>query len=194
MLDYQVQMSEASVTLLLSRAQQGDLAAENQVMPLVYARLKLIAHILMCGEKKGHTWRATALVSEIFLQKLRRIKTPLNNREHFFSLAANAMRQVLIEHARYRSAARRLAPDVVADLLALADQPALSLEDRLAVRATFASLSKIDRSAAESIRLRFVDGLTINETAARVAKPAWKVRDDCDFGLAWMGKRLGVKL
>jgi RNA polymerase sigma factor (TIGR02999 family) len=184
-------MGKCTVTLLLSRAQQGDLVAENEVMPLVYARLKLIAQALMRGERTGHTWRATALVSEFFLQKLRRIKTPLNNREHYFSLAANAMRQVLVEHARYRSAARRLAPEVVADLLAVADEPALSLEDRLAIRRVFQSLGKIDRSAAESIRCRFVEGLTIAQTAEHVGKPAWKVRDDCDFGLSWMGKRLG---
>jgi RNA polymerase sigma-70 factor (ECF subfamily) len=187
-------MTNASVTLLLSRAQQGDVFAEHEVMPLVYARLKTIAQVLMRRERQGHTLRATALVSELFIQKLRRIKTPLSDREHFFSLAANAMRQVLIDHARHRSASRRLAPESVADLLALADQPTLPVEDRLAVRQVFRALNKIDRAAAESIHCRFIDGMTIAETAARFHRPVWKVRDDCDFGLRWMGRRLGKSI
>jgi RNA polymerase sigma factor (TIGR02999 family) len=185
-------MTNATVTQLLSRAQQGDVCAEHEVMPLIYARLKDIAGALMQAERQGHTLRATALVSELVLKKFRRIKTPLFSREHFFSIAANAMKQLLIEHARRRSAIRRLAPQHVADLLTFVDQSAPSTEDRLAVRQVFQSLSKIDSAAAESIHYRFVEGLTLQQTAARVGRPAWRVRNDCDFALDWMARRLSA--
>ena len=138
--------------------------------------------------------RATALVSELFLQKLRHITAPLAKREHFFSIAAHAMRQVLIEDARRRSALRRVAAHAVTDLLALSGEDTLAAEDRFAVRQVFQALAKMVRAAAESMRLRFLEGLTISQTAERMGKPAWKVRNDCDFGLDWMGGRSGSRL
>jgi RNA polymerase sigma factor (TIGR02999 family) len=161
------------VTFLLSRAQQGDVSAERQVAPLIYERLRIIARSLMRSEKKEHTLQATALVNELFLRKLPGIKTPLHDREHFFSLASNAMRQVLIEHARRRNASRRVRPESVAELLLIASQSTSS-----------------DAEDLFAIRQRFVKGFTITQTAQRLNRPAWRVRADSDFGLTWMARQL----
>lgn len=181
-----------SLTLLLTLAQQGDGGAESQALRLVYDKLRTIARSLMRHERCGHTLQATALVSEVFLQKLRRLSTPIQNREHYYSLAAYAMRQVLIDHSRRARATRRdLTPDAVADMLLRAEDPFTVPEDRIAAQQAFAALRKLDASATECIRLRFLAGLTIQQTALQLHLPAWKVRAECDFGLKWMANRLG---
>src|SRR4051794_16445226 len=114
---------EATLTLLLSRAQQGDRLAENLAARLVVDKLRTMARALLGRERHGHTLQATALVSEVFIQKLRRLDAPIQNREHFYSMAAYAMRQVLIDHARARSARKRMPPDAVADLLMTTPSP-----------------------------------------------------------------------
>ena len=183
---------DAEITLFLNLAQQGDRGAENHVIRLVYDKLRAMARSLMSGERAGHTLQATALVNEVFLQKLRRISTPIQSREHFYSLAAYAMRQVLIEHARRsRAGRRRLSPQSVAEMLMRIESSHSIAEDRLAAHQAFRALADLDFAAAECIRCRFIDDLTIQQTAQCLNRAPWKVRADCDFGLNWMAERLG---
>ncbi len=183
---------EASLTFLLTLSQQGDRAAEGEAMGLIYHKLRTMARSLLSRERRGHTLQATALVSEVFLQKLRRLTVPIESREHYFSLAAHAMREVLIDYARRRSAQRRQASvEAVADLLMSMKQPIMVFEDRLAVEQALTALAELDSKGAACIRCRFLDGLSIQQTAARLGRPVWRVRADCDFGLSWMAGHLG---
>ncbi len=182
---------EASLTFLLTLSQQGDRAAEGAAIGLTYQKLRTMARSLLSRERRGHTLQATALVSEVFLQKLRRISVPIESREHYYSLAAHAMREVLIDHARRRSAQRRHASvEAVADLLMSMKQPTAS-EDRLAVQQALSALAELDAKGAACIRYRFLEGLSIQQTAHRLGRPVWRVRADCDFGLSWMARHLG---
>ncbi len=183
---------EHSLTFLLNLAQQGDRKAENQAIPAVYERLCAVARGLLRTERRGHTMQINDLVSEAFLDKLRRISAPILSREHYYSLAARAMRQILIEHARRTQASRRrISSEVIADLLLRIDCHSPIAEDRIAVKQVLQALAKIDGRATQAITYRFIEQLTIEETAQRLDCPEWKIRADCDFGLKWMAKRLG---
>lgn len=183
---------DANITLFLNLAQHGDSSAENHVFQFVYEKLRAIAGALLRGERSGHTLQATALVSEAFLQKLRHIAVPIQSREHYYSIAACAMRQVLIDHARrFGTDRRRLSSEVVAELLNINNGTARFPELRLAVQQAFRVLCRIDPQVAKSLQARFVAGLTIRQTALHFNQPEWKVRADCDFALNWMAERLG---
>jgi len=181
---------EVPLTLLLSRAQLGDRFAENLAARLVVDKLRTMARALLGRERKGHTLQATALVSEVFIQKLRRLETPILSREHYYSMAAYAMRQVLIDHARARSAQKRVPPDAVADLLMTSGNSSMDADTRLAVQQAFERLAALDAKAAAAIRCRFIDGYTVQQAAERLNSPRWKVRADCEFGLKWMADGL----
>ena len=181
---------EESLTSLLNLAQRGGAPAVEAAFQSVYGRLKAIAGSLLGRERPGHSLQATGLVHEVFVQKLSRLRTPIQNREHFYSLSAFAMRQVLVDHARKRNTRERVTAEVVAGFLAA--RPAVGADDRLAARQVFEALARIDPAAAASIRYRVIDGLTIQETARIMGRPAWRVRADCDFGLDWMASRLRV--
>ncbi len=183
---------DADITLFLNLAQDGDRGAENHVIRLVYDRLRTIAGALISKERAGHTLQATALVSETFVRKLRGISAPFQSREHFYSLASYAMRQVLVEHSRCANAQRRrLTPQAIAEVLAMHGDSVKIVEERMAVQQAFRALAAIDRNAARCIQCRFVSGLTIRQTALQLRQPEWKVRDDCEFALNWMAERLG---
>ena len=183
---------EDSLTLLLTQAQEGDLGAERRAMPLVYDRLCAIASTLMRGERDGHTLQRTALVSEFFVQKFRRFMTPLQNREHFYSMAASAMRQVLTDHARHNRALRRnRSPENVAELLTHVENSPCFGEEHLAVQQVFRALARLDPEVSECVRLHVVLGLTFQQIGKQRNLPAWKVRAFHDFGLKWMADRLG---
>jgi len=192
MLDFSIRPHmDDSLTFLLNLAQQGDRSAEDRAISAAYDRLRTIARSLLRRERRGHTMQTTDLVSEAFLQRLRRLSTPIQCREHYYSLAAKVMRQTLIDHARRTRAVRRhVSPEVIADLLMRVENYSPITEDRMAVKQTLEALGKIDSRAAKAISYRFVEQLTIEETAQRLNCPEWRIRADCDFGLTWMAKRL----
>ncbi len=176
-----------TLTILLRRAQFGDRAAEQAAFSRMNDRLLRLASGLLRRERAGHTLETKSLLSETFLKKLRRLQVPIQDREHYFALVGHAMRQVLIDHSRYKRAAKRTDP------LALQAQlfsPDLDVTTTLAVRDVLTRLRSLDRHAAEAIQLRYVEGLTIEATAQQMARPAWRVRVDCEFGLKWMSSQL----
>jgi RNA polymerase sigma factor (TIGR02999 family) len=178
-------MAEA-LTSLLEKAQLGDSIARDAVYKLAFHRLRSIAAALLGRERPGHTLQPTALVSELFL-KLHRFEARILSEDHFFRLSARAMRQVLIDHARTRKPAAPLPPQLH-DLLGPA--PAVPPETALAARIAFEKLRAMDREVADTVWLRFVEGLTVPEIAAAQNRESWRVRADSDFGLQWLAGRL----
>ena len=176
---------------LLESAQHGDPIAENAVYRIAFCRLRSIASSLLRRETAAQTLQPTALVSELFL-KLRRLESRILSEDHFFHVSARAMRQVLVDHARSRRAQKKIPPELIAELLPDTAQNAADTDLRLTVKAVFESLRDIDPKAAETVWLRSVEGMTIDEVSRSQRRKFWDVRADYDFGLKWMADQLKI--
>jgi len=157
-----------SFTKMLQRAAHGDVQSGAEVLPRVYHELRRIAQRAMTGERDDHTLQATALVHEAWLRLTGgEVLESWETRSHFFRAAAEAMRRILVDHARSRSRLkrggdrRRLALEDV-DLARLGTNP----DEILALDEAIRSLAELDPRAAEVVRLRFFAGLDVDETAA----------------------------
>ena len=181
-------MSEG-IASLFEKAQLGDGFARDAVYKLAFGRLRGIASALLRRERPGHTLQPTALVSELFL-KLHKLETRILNEDHFFSISARAMRQVLIDHARLKTSARLVSAQEIPGLLLPARENATDAEASLAVRMVFEKLRVMDGEVAETVWRRCVEGLTISELSLQQRREAWRVRADYDFGLRWMANKL----
>ncbi len=163
--------SDTDVTRLLAGAAGGDPRAVDRLLPLVYEQLRRAAQAQMAGERAGHTLTATALVHEAYVRLVGGSTTPAGGRAQFFKAAAEAMRRILVEHARARARVKRggdgegrparRVPLSVADLVDVERDPEeiLRLEDALR------RLEEEDEDAAAVVRLRFFAGLSGDQTA-----------------------------
>lgn len=178
-------------TRLLRAAGAGAPGAADELFPLVYAQLRAIAQQRMRGEQRGHTLQATALVHEVYLRLLGDGQTPSwTSRAHFFRAAAEAMRRILIEHARRRGRVKRggemkRAPIDVLDL-SNDDAP----EQILALDAAIARLDQRDARAAEIVRLRFYAGLGVEDVASALKLSERTVKREWAFARAWLFQEL----
>jgi RNA polymerase sigma factor (TIGR02999 family) len=168
---------------------KGNSCAENTFYKLAFYRLRGIASALLKKERAGHTLQPTALVSELFF-KLRGLETRILGEEHFFRIAAGAMQQVLIDSARAKAAGKRIPPRLVSELLPGLDGTGGDPELRVTLKIALARLRVIDRRAAETVWLRSVEGLTIEEVSRSQRRETWRVRADYDFGLRWLADHL----
>lgn len=188
-------VSGDQVTKLLNAAAAGDPGAPNELFGVIYDQLRMIAKIRMASDRRGHTLQATALVNEACIRLLRNPKGQWSGRAHFFGAAAQAMRQVLIDHARARNADKRgggraaLSINSVEDL-ALTSDPAgfLSLDDAIL------RLEQIDALAASVVRLRFYAGLEPAEVAEALGASERTVRREWMFARAWLRDALEREL
>lgn len=181
---------EHDVTSLLSQATEGDQNAANELLPLVYQQLRAIAHNQMATENPGHTLQATALVNEVFLRMFGDRQIPWENRAHFYAAAAQAMRRVLLDHAKAkgrqkRGGGQKKMPINVADLAAL-ENP----EQILALDAALCRLEQQNPEAAEVVRLRFYAGLSVDQTAEALEMAPRTVDRRWKFARAWLYKTL----
>jgi RNA polymerase sigma factor (TIGR02999 family) len=178
------------LTRLLSDVASGDPAAQQDLLDQVHGELLVIARSHMSREKPGHTLQATALVSEAWL-RLAGDGTPFANRAHFFTAAAEAMRRILIEHARARGRVKRggrsrRVPLAGVDLAAETD-----LDEILAVDEAIARLEQRDEELARLVRLRFYAGLSVIETASVLEVSERTVRREWALARAFLAKELG---
>lgn len=176
-----------AVTLLLQAASAGDEEAPSQLLELVYSQLRAIAQQRMAGERRSHTLQATALVHEAYLRLLGKQDAEWTGRAHFFRAAAEAMRKILIDHARARNADKRgggkaaLTIINVADLAQEQDPSGILALDDAMVR-----LERVDRQAADVVRLRFYAGLSVEAAAETLEISPRTVRRDWAFARAWL--------
>jgi RNA polymerase sigma factor (TIGR02999 family) len=182
-------MSDA--TRLMQAAGDGDQRAATELLPLVYEELRKLAQHRMHSERIDHTLQATGLVHEAYLRLVGNAETSWANRAHFFHAAAEAMKRILIEHARARSGPRRggdrkrLPVDVV-DLATESDpDQILALEDAIS------RLEQKDADAAKVVRLRFYAGLSVEEVANALGSSRRTVLRDWAFARAFLLRELG---
>jgi RNA polymerase sigma factor (TIGR02999 family) len=167
--------------------------ASEELFPLVYEQLKQIARQRMAMERKDHTLGATALVHEAYLRIVGDGSVEWPSRLHFFRAAAEAMRRILIEHARARGGLKRGGgrQRVPLNALDLADErqqdQILSLDDAIS------RLEQISATAAEVVRLRFYAGLSVAETAQAMGVSERTVERDWSCARAWLYRELGYE-
>jgi RNA polymerase sigma factor (TIGR02999 family) len=180
-----------NVTQILKQAAQGDGRAADALLPLVYEQLRAIARQRMRDERPDHTLQATALVHEAYARLVGNEELTWDGRGHFFAAATEAMRRILIEHARSRERVKRGGakrvhlPISVVDL-ATTENP----EEILSVDEAICRLSKQDPRMGEVVRLRFFAGLTEKETAEILGVTDRTVRRDWTLARAWLQREL----
>ena len=178
------------VTQLLLRWSRGDLNALDQLMPIVYEELRKLARSYLRRERAGHTLQPTALVNEAYLRLVKQQDAPaLENRQHFFGVAAYLMRQILVGHARAHTAAKRgggvsLPLD---DVMMYSDENATEL---VALDDALLALAKFDERKARIIELRYFGGLSLAETAAALGLSIATINNETRLARAWLHRVL----
>lgn len=176
------------LTLLLRKALAGDKAAEAEAIAVVYPELKRIAAAMAAREGADPSLTPTVLVSDFYTQKFAGgLPENITDRNHFFALAAKAMRQVLIDRARARNATKRqpVDPNVFTRPCT-----ALSPETVLALDAALTKLEKLDARASRVVELQFYLGCSLSETASILGVSLHHVRHDWDYARHWLHTQL----
>lgn len=183
-------MAEGDVTALLDAAGSGDRAALDRLYKGVYEELRRLAESKLRQERSGHTLQPTALVNEAYL-RLSPDRSSWENRRHFFGAAAQAMRRILVDHARQKLADKRAAGARVtlADLNIAAPEEDL---DVVAVSDALDVLAQEDPRLSEVVSLRFFAGMSVDETARALDVSPMTVKRDWAFARAWLCERVGV--
>jgi RNA polymerase sigma factor (TIGR02999 family) len=173
------------VTSLLVASSKGDQEALNQLLPLVYDELRRLADRYLHRERSDHTLQATALVHEAYLRLIDQ-RVSWANRAHFFGVAAEMMRRILIDHARSKQAAKRGSGGIkisLDDVLELSDERAA---DFIALDDALKALAEFDPQKAKVVELRFFGGLSIEETAAVMGLGTATITRQWRLAKAWL--------
>jgi RNA polymerase sigma-70 factor, ECF subfamily len=175
----------AQITRLLAEARKGDRAAEDQLLPLVYQELRRVARAYMRRERPNHTLQATALVHEAYIKLLPQ-RVNWESRSHFFGIAAQQMRRILVDYARQRKAAKR---DLAEKPLSLDEALVMAHEEPAQIVALHEALDQFAREHARQARvveLRFFGGRTEDEIAQTLGISVETVKRDWKFSKAWL--------
>jgi RNA polymerase sigma factor (TIGR02999 family) len=180
----------SNVTALLRAWGAGDQAALDQLIPAVHGELKRIARRHMARERQGHTLQPSALVNEAFLRLVDVHGVPWQERAHFFALAAQMMRRILVNYALARGAGKRggAARQVSLDE-AMIVSPARASE-LVELDTALALLAKLDPRKAQVVELRFFAGLSVDETAAVLKVSPQTVLRDWKLAKTWLAREL----
>lgn len=179
-----------NVTRLLLEWGDGNQQALEALVPLIYKELRNLAHNFLYRERPGHTLQTTALVHEAYLKLIDQNDARWQNRAHFFAIAAQAMRRILIDSARKHAAAKRGGPqeelslDEVADIALEPDSNLLKLDEALN------ELAKIDPRQSRIVELRYFGGLTIEETAEVISVSPATVKREWMMARAWLHQEI----
>jgi RNA polymerase sigma factor (TIGR02999 family) len=182
-------MSEESVTQLLSRLRAGDEAASHRLLPLVYDQLQRIANRQLRGVQ-GRTLTPTVLVHEAYLKLFKNVALDVNDRRHFFLLAAKAMRQVAVDHAR-----QRIAPKRGGELQRVSYSDALRVAapadaDSIGVDEALDELAAANQRLARVVELRFFGGFSVEEAAELLDVSPRTIKRDWRAARAFLYHRL----
>jgi RNA polymerase sigma factor (TIGR02999 family) len=157
--------SSNQVTELLIRWRGGDKAALDALMPLVYGELRRIARRHLSAERSDHTLQSTALVHEAYVRLAHQDLPQWHNRAHFFAVAAQLMRQILVDYARSHRAAKRGAGGCKLTLDGASDIPLMTDVDVIALDDALKTLAQMDQEQSRVVELKFFGGLSVRETA-----------------------------
>jgi RNA polymerase sigma factor (TIGR02999 family) len=180
---------EQPVTELLVRWRAGDQEALQALVPLVYQELRAMAHGQLRAERAGHTLQSTALVHEAYLKLVKQGPPEVQNRAHFFGVAARLIRQILVDYARNHGAAKRGAAYRVESEEGLGI-PGKAAVDVLALDEALNELAKRDEQQSRIVELRFFGGLTLEETSKVLGISSATVKRDWKMAKAWITREI----
>lgn len=187
------QPSTHEVTELLIEWSNGDKAALDKLMPLIHEELRRLAHYYMSHERPGHTLQTTALVNEAYLRLVNREGVHWQNRAHFFAIAAQVMRTILVDHARSHAYAKRGGGAHKIEL----DEAMIVSRERaaevVALDEALKELANFDPQQSRIVELRFFGGLTIEETAEVLDLSPATIKREWSTARAWLYRELSKR-
>jgi RNA polymerase sigma factor (TIGR02999 family) len=181
------------VTALLVEWRQGDAAALERLIPLVYVELRKLARAHLRREVAGHSVQATALVHEVYLRLVNVDRMTVEGRAHFMAIAARLMRQILVDRARRRLAGKRGGENALVSLDAVSPDAARIAPanlDILALNEALEELASFDAQQCRVVEMRFFGGLTLEETAQALDISTATVEREWAMAKAWLYQRL----
>ncbi|MGA7929477.1 MAG: sigma-70 family RNA polymerase sigma factor [Candidatus Sulfotelmatobacter sp.] len=187
--DQALPRAEESVTVLLAKWRGGSDEALHALIPLVYQELHVLAHHYLRAERPGHTLQSTALVHEAYLRLVDQSPLQIQNRAHFVGIAAKLMRQILVDYARSRRAAKR-GPECRVELDESFDVPQKQGVDVIALDDALLELSRRDAQQVRIVEMRFFGGLTVEQIAEALDVSAATVKRDWSMAKAWLTREM----
>ncbi|HTM31034.1 MAG TPA: sigma-70 family RNA polymerase sigma factor [Vicinamibacterales bacterium] len=180
---------EFDITRLLQSWQHGDREAFDQLVPLVYEELRLLASRQLAREWRANRLQTTAIVSEAYMKLFGQREVDWQNRGHFFAIAAQMMRRILVDHARRERRHKRgggVMHVEVTEAANVAEPAAVDAVDALALDRALEKLEELDPEQARIVELRFFGGLSIDETAATLQVSPSTVKRDWAVARGWL--------
>ncbi len=182
--------SSSNVTQLLHDWSNGDQEVLDKLIPIVYAELRRQAARYLRRERPGHTLQTTALIHEAYIRLIDQRNVRWQNRAHFFAIAAQLMRRILVDHARSRQAAKRGGSDIKLPL----EEAIIASEGRevdlVALDEALERLAAIDQQQSRVVELRFFSGLSVEETAEVLEVSPRTVKRDWNVAKAWLRREI----
>ena len=178
------------VTRILNAIHQGDAKATEELLPVVYQELRRLAAHKMASEAPGHTLQATALVHEAWLRLAGTHQQNWQNRAHFFAAAAEAMRRILVDHARRKQSLKRgggAEPEELGESALVLTAPS---DELLAVHEALDNLGLVDPQAAELVKLRYFIGMTMDEAAAALGMAKRTAENLWTYARVWLHREI----
>lgn len=185
--------STHEITQLLVAWNNGDAVALDQLMPLVHRELHRIARRYMAAERPGHILQTTALINEAYLRLIDWKNVAWQNRAHFFALAAQVMRHILVDFARAQAREKRGGGGLQISLSEAANIDVEQNADLVALDDALQALEKLDSRQARVVELRFFAGLSLEETAETLKVSVGTVRRDWSLAEAWLYRELSER-
>lgn len=176
------------ITQLLQRWSRGEAEAFDELVPLVYDELKVIADRQLRREAPGHTLPGTAIVHEAYLRLVDQNQAQWKDRAHFFGVAARLVRQILVDHARAKKAEKRGSGQIAVSLDEV--QVAAPAIDLLELDGALMELNKVDELQTQIVELRFFSGMTVEETASCLGLEPHVVKQEWAMARAWLYRYL----
>ncbi|MBK8944595.1 MAG: sigma-70 family RNA polymerase sigma factor [Ignavibacteriae bacterium] len=181
------------VTQMLVRVTEGNKEAVNSLFPIVYKELKQMAQSQLRHERIGHTLNATALVHEAYFKLVDQRIVQWQNKAHFFGIASQAMRRILINYANSRSAQKRGSGAANLTLIDGADEKIINTEDLIDLNSALLKLEELNERQSKIIEYWFFVGLTHEEIAEVIGMSLPTVRKDWRLARAWLSRELKTK-
>jgi RNA polymerase sigma factor (TIGR02999 family) len=186
-------VANEDVTKLLQRWSGGEPEALGELLPMVYGELRRLARRALSRERPDHTLQPTALVHEAFLRVVPQQAKGWQNREHFFAVCAQVMRQVLVDYARRRRARKRGAGGIQVALEDADGSPPAAVGpgfDLIEIDQALTDLAALDLRRARVVEMRYFAGMTVREISLVLGQPEWDVKKDWTLAKAWLARRL----
>ncbi len=178
------------ITYLLRRWSQGDQAALDRLMPVVYQELRKLAHSYLRRERSDHTLQPTALINEAYLRLVRQDFPEWQGRRHFYGVAAQLMRQILVEHARSHASAKRGGGErkfALDEALTFSEEKAADL---VALDDALTSLARFDGRKVRILELRYFGGLSLEETSVALDLSVSTISHEIRLARAWLRREM----